>query len=207
MNCFIYVLYLDASIKYIGVSINPSKRFKDHFYSAFNVNGKEYNLRKSKWIRYHKNEIKCKIIFNGSESECYLKEIELISLARKKGIDLVNLTNGGDKAPKINEHNDPKSTIHKIRIKALGRIPSVETKNKMALAHVGMNSHLDKYRSSDNNPRSFPVVQYSSSGEFIKEWDYAQIAIKELNLNRTAITDCLKGRQKTAGGFIWKYTV
>jgi len=204
MNCFVYILYAHASIKYIGVSIDPLQRFKNHFYAAFHKEGKEYNLKKSRWIRAHKNDIKYKVIFTGSEHECYIKEIELIALAKAKGIDLVNLTDGGDRAPKISEHNNPELTKQKISAKALGREISIETRQKMSIAHkANIPKHLKNHHKGKSNPRSYSVMALYPSGEPYKVYAYAKLAIEELGLNKTAITDCLMGRQKTAGGFRW----
>lgn len=49
------------------------------------------------------------------------------------------------------------------------------------------------------------VLQYSLEGEFIKEWDDAKIAAEQLNLVAKGIKDCCRGRQKSHGGYIWKF--
>lgn len=57
-----------------------------------------------------------------------------------------------------------------------------------------------------NHPRCKKINQYNIDGNFIKTWDYAKQASITLNINYTSINACLKGRQKSAGGFLWKYT-
>lgn len=52
---------------------------------------------------------------------------------------------------------------------------------------------------------SKPVLQYSLNNTLIKEWDSMILASKTLNLNRGNITSCCKGKNKSVGGFIWKY--
>ena len=47
-----------------------------------------------------------------------------------------------------------------------------------------------------------PILQYSLNGEFIREWPSATDVGKEV---RGAIYDCIRGKQKTAINFIWKY--
>ena len=49
-----------------------------------------------------------------------------------------------------------------------------------------------------------PVLQYSLSGEFIKEWSHAREAAEALGLNKRAIYENCAGRSKSSGGFIWK---
>lgn len=54
-------------------------------------------------------------------------------------------------------------------------------------------------------PHSLPkiVLQYSKDGEFIREWPHATAAEKELKIS--TIRFACKGKQKLAGGYIWRY--
>lgn len=47
------------------------------------------------------------------------------------------------------------------------------------------------------------VYQYSTTGEFIKVWDSQSTASKELGINQTNISRCIKGVYKQAGGYKW----
>jgi hypothetical protein len=47
------------------------------------------------------------------------------------------------------------------------------------------------------------IGQYSLDEELIKEYDSIVNAIRDLGI--TSIKEVLYNRQKTAGGFIWKY--
>jgi len=49
------------------------------------------------------------------------------------------------------------------------------------------------------------VLQFSISGEFIKEWDSIAMVSRELKIGGNSIVTCCKGKYKSAGGFIWKY--
>jgi len=50
---------------------------------------------------------------------------------------------------------------------------------------------------------SIAIVQYSLEGKPIRQWP--SIALVRKTLKITTIVDCLKGRTKTAGGYVWKY--
>lgn len=52
--------------------------------------------------------------------------------------------------------------------------------------------------------RGFKVIQYSKSGDFIAEYNNAESASNQTGICYTSIRKCAKGKQKTAGGFIWK---
>lgn len=49
------------------------------------------------------------------------------------------------------------------------------------------------------------TIQYSLSGEFIKEWESLTSIKNELGFDISAISRCCKGKQKFAYGFLWKF--
>lgn len=52
---------------------------------------------------------------------------------------------------------------------------------------------------------SKPVLQFTKDGEFIKEWESATAASRQLNIPLPNITNCINGyKYKSAGGFVWK---
>ena len=52
---------------------------------------------------------------------------------------------------------------------------------------------------------SIPILQLTKSGEFMKEWPSAHEAEHQLGIAHQNICACLKGRYKSAGGFVWRY--
>ena len=59
-------------------------------------------------------------------------------------------------------------------------------------------THKDNCRKSKNKP----ILQYDLDGNFVREWECAYDVGKEVS---KGINNCLKGRRKSAYGFIWKY--
>ena len=65
--------------------------------------------------------------------------------------------------------------------------------------------------SEDSPPQKYKnktikqVIQFSNTGEFIKEWNSIVDVTKELKIGGNSIVTCCKGKYKSAGGFIWKY--
>ena len=53
--------------------------------------------------------------------------------------------------------------------------------------------------------RSIPILQFTKSGEFMKEWPSASEAERQLKISQSSICNCLKGHRKSAGGFVWRY--
>lgn len=52
--------------------------------------------------------------------------------------------------------------------------------------------------------KRIPVLQFSKTGQFIREWDCAGTVEQELGISHHSIYGCCKGKTKTSGGFIWK---
>jgi hypothetical protein len=72
-----------------------------------------------------------------------------------------------------------------------GKLKSEETKQKMSQALKGKGIK--------------PILQFTLDNIFIREWDSATTASRELNINQSNITKVCKGKIKTCGGFIWRY--
>lgn len=88
----------------------------------------------------------------------------------------------------------PESAKEKLR----NRIFSQETRQKMSANHADF--------SGVNNPSHKSVMQFSKTGELIKIYDYAKQAAEELSIDLSAIIKVCRGKMKTCGGYIWRYT-
>jgi hypothetical protein len=194
------------------------------FYIGIGKSDLDYNRAYSKLSRnkywnniVNQTDYKVEILLDDLSWEYVCqKEKEFIELYGKNtqnGI-LCNISdggNGGYLSEEINlkrknslmGHFVSEETKEKIRLKSTGRKASKETKLKMSLTHKKNKTGNWLESKGHNNGRAFNVHQYTKDGIFIKTWGCAQYAINEYKLNRTAITDCIKGRQKTAGGYIW----
>ena len=56
-----------------------------------------------------------------------------------------------------------------------------------------------------NGKTSKPVLQFSKSGEFIREWPSAHEVERVLGYSQGYISNCCLKKYKSAYGFIWKY--
>jgi len=204
-NCFVYVLADTTGIRYIGVSIEPEQRLKNHVHEATNKKNKSYNIRKSRWLRKIDFDFRHRIIFQGTETECYEKEVKLISLALSKGKKLVNTSKGGEKPPKITDLPNYAEIVEKIRAKSTGRIPSDETRRRMSEAHKINPTTWFGDVSGYNNPRSRAVVQMDMDGNVIFIWATAKEAADAIGISKSTVTTVLKGNQSSTKGFKFDY--
>ena len=60
-----------------------------------------------------------------------------------------------------------------------------------------------KYGAINGKKRSIPILQFTKDGTLIKEWPSLREAGRQLGISH--ICSCLKGRCKSAGGFVWRY--
>ena len=189
---------------YVGITSIPVKW-------RWGRNGSGYTTRedqkvmKSAILKYGWDNFEHKIVLEKvSESEAKYAEKYLIKwykLHRKS----YNMTDGGEGTCGIHHY---------------GRIPSEETRKKLSEAHKGLlsgekNPMYGRHETSPafgkfgkKHPASKPVYQYSSSGEFLKEWGCAVEAALALSGNynlSSNISAVCRGIIPSAFGYIWKF--
>ena len=54
---------------------------------------------------------------------------------------------------------------------------------------------------------SIPIVQLSLVGDFVREWPSCAEASRQLGISSTHIGRVCRNERKTAGGYIWKFSV
>lgn len=63
---------------------------------------------------------------------------------------------------------------------------------------------LKNQKKGKDNDRSIQVLQYDKDNNFICEYGSIREAERETNICHKDISLCVRGRQKSAGGYIWK---
>lgn len=116
-------------------------------------------------------------------------------------------------------------TIEKIKQSNLGQKRSEETKKNISIAKQNISDEtrrkisiagmgrkiaekcieLNRTRLIGNKLRARPISQYDLKGNFIRSWDCAMDAEKEINVNHANIASCCNGKSKSVGGYQWKY--
>ena len=76
------------------------------------------------------------------------------------------------------------------------------------LIFVTRSMHKKLHREQMENcwkKHSLPILQFTKDGTFVKEWPSLSEAYRQLGISYGNICNCLKGRRKSAGGFVWRY--
>lgn len=130
------------------------------------------------------------LLDNLNKDEANTHEIGLIKAFRNVG-KCYNITNGGEGV--------------------IGYKASEETRQKLKDSHIGKESgmkgkqHTLETKNKISNTRKKPVMQYAKTGEFLATFKSAVDAQENLGIDQGHISQCCKGKRKTAGGYKWKY--
>ena len=104
---------------------------------------------------------------------------------------------------------------------------SEATKQKMSEAHKGVSlseehkkaigdalkdvslseEHKKAISDAMKDVNAKKVIQYTKSGEFVREWASMTAIWQELGIAQSNICACCKGKLKSAGGYVWRYAV
>ena len=99
----------------------------------------------------------------------------------------------------------PRPENHGLAMK--GKHHTEETKSKISEALQGENNPKTMLgKLGSECPNSKKVAQYDKQMlELIKIWDSMHDVERELGIANSHISACCKGKQKSAGGYIWRY--
>jgi group I intron endonuclease len=129
----VYILIdpIANQVRYVGISKDPSKRFKGHLFTSNLIK----NTHKNNWIKKLKScgmKPTLSVIEQVSFDEWPAKERYWIKYYKDIGCDLTNATIGGEGVLEPSEE-----TRQKIRNAFLGRKLTQEQKDKISKAHKG----------------------------------------------------------------------
>lgn len=80
-----------------------------------------------------------------------------------------------------------------------------ERKKQRCMEDIEYRERLTNQLSVNWEKNKRKVYQYTKDGQLVKEWDSIIEAANKLGLNSPNIIACCNNRQKTCGGYGWKY--
>lgn len=230
----IYKLTSPSGKIYIGQSINLNKRLQSYYnsYNHLQEQRKLYNSFQKYGVDKHKFDI---IEYTELLDERELYWGEYYNVLGKNGLvcrlghgkgklsqetkDRISMSLKGNK--------QSKETVEKRRLKLIGRKASdlecinkregklkqyqespMDWGNKIKEAKANssyiMKNDLERSKKV-SMANSKPILQYDKDMNLIKEYKSATDAMIETGVKNDTISHCLRGKTKSAGGFIWKY--
>ncbi len=174
---------------------------------------------------------------NISWEEACEKEVELIKLYGKisdKTGSLCNLTDGGEGFKKHHTEKSKTKIQEFFKNKTYDELHGENAEKEKEKRREGVKKYWNNLTNEERKKRSEnaaskmkefyktnhsirfgkpapqqykPILQYTKDGEFIREWDSTKTASNELGIRNSSISSNLHNKQKTAGGFIFKFKV
>jgi len=192
--------------------------FSEHIFEVVEqCSVEKLNTRERHWQDLYdvlsEKGLNCKLTKTGDKAGCYSQE------SRRKNSESLKAfwkTPEGQECRKIQVSNTDYTTRSE-KIKAYFKTPEGVLKKEKMLNNLQSfwkseeGRIITDQRTSDRNfkilaeSNQIQLLQYKKEGEFIREWNSQKEAALTLKVHHTNISNCLAGRQKTAGGFIWKY--
>jgi hypothetical protein len=202
-NVYIYTLSDNTGIRYVGKTNNLKLRKLGHINES---KSNRYNNHRINWIKslLLKNELPIMNVLDiVPNDEWIFWEIYWISQIKTWGFNLVNSTSGGENPPsyKGKTHTNEYKKIRQIIMKNNNPAKNMNDKwrdniSKSLKGRIFTNEHKLKL--------SKPIYQFDLNDNFIKKWDFARVASKELNICLTNIYKCANGNRNKAGNFKWR---
>ena len=211
-------------IRYIGQTVNPGNRLRNHIYEA-KKNNKNH---KERWIiqLIRKNakpimEILWEEIMTAKEANDF--ETDMIQFYKNEGCDLTNSEDRARNTPIV-------ITTPVYQFSLLGEFIAKFPNANQAMLNTGINdaaigeicrnpdkignnsrggflwSYTEVPNKAYEKPKGTPkkTVQLDKEGNIIAKFDSAREAHRVTGVCYKRISATLTGRQKTAGGFVWK---
>lgn len=223
--------YGDPNKVYIGKTINSRKNNHQQTYGKCivysyidevnSVNYKDYKPLETYWI----NQFRAwgfKVLNDNDGGGGPSKWNDELLNSQENQIRKEKIKNNKERANKISKKTKgiPLSEDHKQKLRvpkpnAKGKNKKPKTqheKQRISNSLKGRNNYWLKGKTLSKDRKniisksnSIPIFQLDLKGNIIKEWESQIIACRILNIKPSSITNCLKKRSKTAGGYKWLY--
>lgn len=184
-------------------------------------NGKNYrgcryfykSIQKYGW----KNFERCILVDGLTLEQANEKEDEYIKLYKTENREFGYNLKGGGANPKFNEETRKRLSQAQMGENNgfYGKKHDEKTRRIMSQNHYDCNGEKNpnygKKHTAEAKERMRTsrkgkhILQYDLDGNFIKEWEYMSLAIKECGLDKRSLQRACQGVLKTTGGYIWRY--
>jgi group I intron endonuclease len=167
------------------LNLNEKERYWQEYYNVLSENGLN--------CLYTKTDEKPKIMSEKTK-------LKMSNSKKGKKLDL-EICNKISNSNKGRQHSE--LVRQKISKTMTGR-KRPEVGKKVSKALIKHYQNLENRKNLNANLRK-AVNQYDLEGNFIKTFESLSDILRTFGINTSAISNCCKGKRKTAGGYKWEY--
>ena len=189
---------------YVGQTVNTIEhRWDDHVSEAYNGN-KSSSLLHRAIIKYGASSFGICALEECADAELderekyYIKEYDTYYI-HDKGY---NLTWGGEGVTKYNDDEILYLWNQGYRNCEIARLLGATANTISLRIKVLIGNDAAQARRADSQKIS--IIQYDLYGNYLRDWDCATTAERDLNLSGGSISRCCSGQRTVAGGSLWK---
>lgn len=170
----------------------PIKNSKEYFISNYgNVKRNNKIIKSSVWSLYKVIRLKLKDKYRTYYIHRLVAEAFIPNFQNKKIVNHKDCNKLNNNVNNLEWVTKQENEIHAWKNGCKEKIRETSRKNSI-IARTYVKNKIE-------------VLQCDLENNFIKEWASASDAMKELNIDASAITKCCRGKLKKAGGYRWKY--
>ena len=133
--------------------------------------------------------------------------IEIGEYWKRPAAELIFLTHSEHR--RLHAKGIPRGPMSEATKKAIGEarkgVPLSEATKKAISDSLKGVPKSEEHKKAVGEALSKKVLQFTKSGEFIREWPSVMEASRQLGIAHSGICRCCSGKLKSAGGYVWKY--
>ena len=186
---------------YIGQSIDITARWRQH------CNAKDdFSIHRA-IQKYGPENFKFEVLLECPAEMLNVWERDMIALYDCISPKGYNLTEGGEGYKRSEETRLKMSKAAKNRdyYWMRGRYVSAETRQKLSNNNCNKDPEVRRKKAMAMRSKYTKILQYDLNDNLIREWELISDISKSLNIKAGRIYNVLSGRQKTTGGYKWKF--
>ena len=190
--------------RYVGQTVNPIHyRWNKHIEEAYSGN-KSNSLLHRAIIKYGASNFGINVLEECADTELNEKEKSYIKqyntyYTYDKGY---NMTWGGEGVTKYSDDEILYLWNQGYRNCEIARLLGAKDTTISLRIQSLVGGNAAQARRADS--RKISIIQYDLQGNYIKDWESASIAEKELNLSQGSISRCCNKQRTNSGNFLWK---
>ena len=192
--------------KYQGIPIEELEVHHINFNHNENLASNLMWLTKAEHMQLHSDSEVTKQRKSKPKSEEHKRNLSEALKGRvfsEEHINHLREANKGEKNPMYGNYGEKNPMYGKHHTEETRK--KMSEKRKLDKHPLWGKHHTEETKRKLSEANGKPVIQYTLEGEFVAKYQSMMDAAKQTGIRNTYISNCCSGKQKSAGGFKWRY--